>query len=242
MQNNSNGFSLIELLLILLACGCIAVIGLYIHGKQTRKVAIMCTTTSSTSVDNRKAEDMYKTFITAIRQKDQECVDNLSSAYFIQYQKMVYPSANGNWVSYSQNGLPAMASRLALLPKTLDAKTFILTDYTESVVNGNDKGIGSSETKGTTITYPYVDNGTKMHLNLSFVTQNGKLLVDFFELKPALLDPRQPSETQSTSVSATSTQPANTTKTASPAPTNDMIKTTANPPTATTAPTPQLTQ
>lgn len=165
--------------------------GAFAFTQRQNKVALDCTPPNSSPVTTANSEQVFKNFALAVKQKNQVCADALSSGYFLKYQSTVFVGSHGKWVTYAKGGLHSLAANFSNLPNTFTTASFTSSDYTESIVTslGSNNGFGSSKVHGLTLTYSLTDaNDVHEHLNISFVSQNGKVVVDMLELKPVALD------------------------------------------------------
>lgn len=145
--------------------------------------ALHCTPPASNAADEKDAEAVFKTFALAIKQKNQPCADALSSNYFKQLQAQTFPGSNGKWITKSEGGLPSLAVRLADLPKSFTAANFKSSAYSRPETVGVSKQASDLPT-GITLHYPVTDAYTKAKtaLYISFISSNGKVVVDSLEL------------------------------------------------------------
>jgi hypothetical protein len=175
----------------LLTCVAIIILGgdiSAISKLHRSAIPLDCVPPAGSSVNRANAVDAFMLFSTAIKQKSQTCANMLSSNYFEQSQDATYSGSNGYWVTYTQNGLPTMASRFAQLPSALRSSSFTQSGYTEATVIGPSSQFGSANVKGLTLTYPLNADHVQYDLNVSFVAQKGKVLVDALQLIPAALE------------------------------------------------------
>lgn len=181
-------FALVALVLLLLSGG-----GYFAFAAMHKSSAsLSCTSPSSSTVDNTNAENVYKTFVKAINQKNQSCVDALSSTYFKQFQSQVFPGSNGQWIVKREGGLTSISDRLAHIPTTFNDSGFKQTRYTQAITDPSSLSASStsSQPSGLTLSYDITDafDNLNTHLLISFVPENNKIVVDYFELMPASSD------------------------------------------------------
>ena len=159
-------------ILIAVGAGVFMLLGLRKHVS----VQVSCTPVAATAVDKTGAIAEFKTFAQAVKAANQTCADSLSSSYFTQQQAAAFPGSNGKWITMKEGGLASVADRLAALPSTLADSSFTQSNYTRP---------GSTDVTGVTLAYPLNGaNNVRYNLMVSFVAQNGKVLVDSLVLKP----------------------------------------------------------
>lgn len=156
-----------------------------------RNAELSCTPVADSSAVKTNALPTFKSFARAVKQKNQACVDALSSSFFKQQQAAAFPDAHGKWVTNHQSGAASLSDNLAKLPNTLNDTSFTQTPYTRPLTSSAEQPTGPQtyQPAGLTLSYP-VDgpNGVPYHLAISILAENHKVVVDNVELKPASLD------------------------------------------------------
>ncbi|HVX23866.1 MAG TPA: hypothetical protein VG992_00790 [Candidatus Saccharimonadales bacterium] len=178
MKKTQNGFAGLTSLLIVIGLVVVVAVGVLVYHHQHKStVALNCTPMNVQSLDPAQAISEYKTFVSAIKQKNQPCADQLSSSYFKQWQAQVFPGSNGQWITKKEGKAASVADRLASFPTQAITRNFVVSSYASS---------DAHQTTGNTVSYPFTDptSKVKMNLQISFVVEQNQLLVDYLEMVP----------------------------------------------------------
>ncbi|HWB39426.1 MAG TPA: hypothetical protein VG604_04300 [Candidatus Saccharimonadales bacterium] len=176
------------IILIILAGGGVFA---FMHFSKSNGPALLCIPPSSSSADKSDAEKVYATFAQAIKQKNQTCVDSLSSTYFKKLQLETFGTSN--WINVSKSGLASVSSNLAKIPVSFNPSSFTSSDYTEAQLISSGSTSSNADTlsppTGITLSYSVLDASSKqkIDMDISFVSESGKVVVDYFQLAPAQL-------------------------------------------------------
>ncbi len=161
------------------------------HHQSTQKSAssLNCTPPAGNTATKALAIKDFKQVVAAIKAQDLQCVNALSSSFFVSYQKVVAAQANGNWITYSPGGVGSVVKAVStLLPASLNDSSFIAASYTRpEVANPNGSGLASyyQPASGLKLSYPETKSTSASYVpgfyfNLAFVSQNNKILLDNF--------------------------------------------------------------
>jgi hypothetical protein len=156
--------------------------------------------TTGSTVNKADAEVTFIRVAQAVKEKNQRCVTSLSSAYFTRLQALTYPDSNGQWITKSEDNLPSLAARLANLQSSFSVSQFTSSSYTRAATTdsaGEPVDPTNSPPEGLTLSYSITDayTKTKVYLEISFISSNGKVVVDYLKLVPTPINTNSSSTT-----------------------------------------------
>lgn len=137
-----------------------------------------CVPLSGNTVNETTAITVYKIFAQAIKTSNQTCANSLSSTYFIDNAKVLLGAPNGNWITATPEGISSWASNFSKLPNNLSNAQFVNKAYAREITETANGGTPSyyKPATGLTVGYPSGNGGT--YYLISFISQNGKIVVD----------------------------------------------------------------
>lgn len=148
---------------------------------------LSCTPIAGSSAVKANALPTFKSFAQAVKQKNQACVDALSSGFFKQQQAAAFPHAHGNWLTAHQTGMASLADDLATLPDTLNDANFTQTPYTRPLTSTAEQPNvpQTYQPAGLTLSYPLDGpNGVSYHVAISILAEDHKVVVDNMVVQP----------------------------------------------------------
>lgn len=174
-KRSKNKFLVPLILVIIIA---LAVGGVFAFKGSPSTTKLDCVPSSGSTVSKTLAIAEYKTFAQAIRASNQTCANSLSSSYFIDNAKVTLDAPNGNWITVTPDGLSSWASDFSKLPNSLSNSQFVNKTYTREITETASGSTPSyyKPATGLTVGYPSGNGGT--YYLVSFISQNGKILVD----------------------------------------------------------------
>ncbi|HMS30958.1 MAG TPA: hypothetical protein PJ984_01010 [Candidatus Saccharibacteria bacterium] len=186
---NKKPYTYKRILFVLVLFTLALVIASVAYMMSRNKVAYtQCSSTTGNTVTQTKAEVVYARFIQALKQRDQACVNQLSSNYFKQQD-----TRTEQWIKVMENsqkhGAPGGVLSVAeFAPNDYESSKFTQENYTRTIWKNNSDGTQiedldakSTAPKGIILTYPMVwkkVNNMPTKLSVSFVAENNQILVD----------------------------------------------------------------
>jgi len=167
---------LIPLILIIIIA--LAIGGVFAFKGSPSTAKLDCVPPSGNAVSNTAAIAEYKTFAQAIRDSNQTCANSLSSSYFIDNAKVTLDAPNGNWITVTPDGLSSWASDFSKLPNNLVNSQFVNESYTREITETASGNTPSYYTPATGLTLGYPSGNSGTYYLISFISQNGKIVVD----------------------------------------------------------------
>lgn len=182
---------LIALVIVVLVGGAIAAFALLGDNDNKKENNTATTTTGCTDtsapLNDDSAKSAYKQFVAALKSDDQSCANTLSTDVFQTVRSQTYAAPKGEWLSKS--GDNSGIGDFKKLPDTLEAEKLSTAEYIRADYSGYEGLENAGQPEGLTVKYTMKsDKGYDLHLNLSFVAENDKLLVDDLAVIPASLD------------------------------------------------------
>ena len=163
------------------------------QGSNMTETSTSCSPVPTSNMTESNAITAYTSFVKAIQTKNQTCANSLSSAYFLNQSKTEFGASNGDWITAQPDGIRPIWEDFSQLPTILTSTSFTQGPYTQAAALGQ-KTTSTGPTTGITLNYPidlskYTGNTTqKWEISLSFVDNNGKVLVDNLLVQPQTTD------------------------------------------------------
>jgi hypothetical protein len=186
-KNHKRGLAicLAVLAILLIGAGSLSALNTFNKSKNSSLATtkpINCTPVAANSVDRATAVTAFNRFAAAVKVSNQKCVDALSTNYFVDSQAKSFPSAKGNWITYSNPNFDAIKSTVddfKSLPPTINDSNFTESVYGRPYeVNGVLIKAATGKTLSLQLT---ISGGTKLTMHLSFVAENNQVLADQLE-------------------------------------------------------------
>jgi hypothetical protein len=181
------------IVLVVVVAALVAGGGLYAlkHGSNNSN-----TSTSSTdcqaptgALTDSSAEAAYGNFVKAIKSNSQQCVDNLSTTVFQKVQSQTFGAPDGNWLT-KKTSLPSGLDDFRKLPATLNNQNFSTEEYVRPNYSAFQGLENAGQPQGIEVKYklPNSGHGYSLNLDLAFVKQANKILVDELQVAPDQID------------------------------------------------------
>lgn len=178
------------LILILFVYGGVLI---FQHAKNSSKPN--CVPPTGSTVTKAVAITEYGNLVKAIKTANQTCANSLSSSFFLYFAREEFGAPKGNWITANPAGLGSIGKDLSKLPNNLSSSQFVSQTYKRAeIINPNGQDISFSPAQGLTLRYPAGfsrGNGhgqSPYYFFASFVSQKGKIVVDYFVEGPAATD------------------------------------------------------